>query len=97
MVPGYKMASVENDVLDIGRQLEKLTYGKKEKRGVLVQCGLHPHVLSLTITLYCVELLDGDVDTDVQALDLLKALSKLKVNLTILTSTRIGMTVNALR
>ena len=31
------------------------------------------------------------------ALDLLKALSGLEVNLTILTTTRIGMTVNALR
>ena len=32
-----------------------------------------------------------------QALDLLKALSKVKMNLSILTHTRIGMTVNALR
>jgi transcription elongation factor S-II len=32
-----------------------------------------------------------------QALDLLKALGKLDINLNILTSTRIGMTVNALR
>jgi transcription elongation factor S-II len=32
-----------------------------------------------------------------QALDLLKALSKVNMNLTILTSTRIGMAVNSLR
>ena len=43
---------------------------------------------------------DGDDSESVdpsQALDLLKALGQLKVNLTILTTTRIGMTVNALR
>jgi len=34
---------------------------------------------------------------NVQSLDLLKTLGELKINLTILTSTRIGMTVNALR
>jgi len=32
-----------------------------------------------------------------QALDLLKTLSGMKINLNILTSTRIGMTVNTLR
>jgi transcription elongation factor S-II len=39
---------------------------------------------------------DADADQS-QALDLLKTLSGLKVNLNILTTTRIGMTVNALR
>jgi hypothetical protein len=33
----------------------------------------------------------------IQAQDLLKALGNLKINLNILTTTRIGMTVNALR
>jgi transcription elongation factor S-II len=32
-----------------------------------------------------------------QALDILKALSRVEMNLTILTNTRIGMAVNALR
>ena len=41
--------------------------------------------------------LSEDPSTGENALDLLKALSELKVNLSILTSTRIGMTVNALR
>ena len=40
------------------------------------------------------ELEKSDVEN---ALDLLKALSELKINLDILTTTRIGMTVNALR
>ncbi len=38
----------------------------------------------------------GDADQS-QALDLLKTLSGLKVDLDVLTTTRIGMTVNALR
>ena len=38
---------------------------------------------------------EGDVSNT--AVDLLKMLSKLKVDLGLLTSTRIGMTVNALR
>lgn len=41
------------------------------------------------------KLTDGEDQT--QAQDLLKALGNLKINLNILTSTRIGMTVNALR
>merc|ERR550519_1475957 len=36
-------------------------------------------------------------DDQTQALDLLKALGKLPINLQVLTNTRIGMTVNALR
>jgi hypothetical protein len=36
-------------------------------------------------------------DEDGKSLDMLKALSKMKINLTILTNTRIGMTVNTLR
>ena len=56
--------SVEDDVLEIRQQLEKITAKEKDAS---------------------------------QALDLLKNLSKLKVNLSILTTTRIGMTVNALR
>jgi transcription elongation factor S-II len=40
---------------------------------------------------------DEDAVDQSQALDLLKTLSKLKVNLNILTTTRIGMTVNAIR
>lgn len=55
---------VEEDVMEISSQLEKITAKEKDPG---------------------------------QALDLLKNLSKLKVNLAILSSTRIGMTVNALR
>jgi len=39
----------------------------------------------------------GDEADQIQGLDLLKALGKLAINLQILTNTRIGMTVNALR
>ena len=39
----------------------------------------------------------GDQGDSGQALDLLKSLSDTKMNLQILTKTRIGMTVNALR
>ena len=39
----------------------------------------------------------GDQSDSGQALDLLKSLSDTKMNLQILTKTRIGMTVNALR
>ncbi|QQP40443.1 Transcription elongation factor S-II, partial [Caligus rogercresseyi] len=38
----------------------------------------------------------GDSDDGNQALDLLKVLGRLKINLDILTVTRIGMTVNNL-
>lgn len=55
---------MEEDVMEISSQLEKITAKEKDPG---------------------------------QALDLLKNLSKLKVNLAILSSTRIGMTVNALR
>jgi len=43
------------------------------------------------------EKMTGDGADQSQALDLLKALGELKINLTVLTNTRIGMTVNALR
>lgn len=43
------------------------------------------------------EKITGEGATDVQAMDLLKQLGELKINLQILTDTRIGMTVNALR
>jgi hypothetical protein len=36
-------------------------------------------------------------DESGKTLDLLKALAKMKINLTILTNTRIGMTVNTIR
>lgn len=40
---------------------------------------------------------EPDTADQSQALDLLKTLSRLKINLNVLTTTRIGMTVNALR
>eukprot|EP00091_Calanus_sinicus_P007220 TRINITY_DN18161_c0_g1_i1.p1 TRINITY_DN18161_c0_g1~~TRINITY_DN18161_c0_g1_i1.p1 ORF type:complete len:157 (-),score=68.81 TRINITY_DN18161_c0_g1_i1:19-465(-) len=43
------------------------------------------------------EKMTGDEADQSQALDLLNCLGKLDINLQILTSTRIGMTVNALR
>jgi len=43
------------------------------------------------------EKMTGDDSDQTQALDLLNCLGKLDINLQILTSTRIGMTVNALR
>jgi len=43
------------------------------------------------------ERMSGEGADQTQALDLLKALGKLEIDLQILTSTRIGMTVNALR
>jgi len=58
-----KMSS-EEQVIDIRKQLEKIT---------------------------------SDGANNAQALDLLKTLGELDINLTILTKTRIGMTVNALR
>jgi len=51
-------------------------------------------VLSIRKTL---EKMTGEDADQTQALDLLTALGKLDINLQILTSTRIGMTVNALR
>ena len=56
--------SVEDEVLSIRKQLEKMTEAGQDQS---------------------------------QALDLLKALSRVKMNLTILTNTRIGMAVNSLR
>ena len=58
------MSGVEDEVVAIRGQLEKISKGEKDSA---------------------------------QALDLLKNLGQLKMNLSILTTTRIGMTVNALR
>ena len=56
--------SVEDEVLSIRSQLEKITAGEKDAA---------------------------------QSLDLLRTLGELKVTLSVLTTTRIGMTVNAMR
>ena len=63
---------VEEEVMDLRKQLEKCTPGGEGAP-------------------------DGLPDPALNPLDLLRALAKLQVNLTILTTTRIGMTVNALR
>merc|ERR1719500_135810 len=58
-------SSVEDEVMRIRKQFEKMTSDKSADQSA--------------------------------ALDLLKTLSRLKINLNVLTTTRIGMTVNALR
>lgn len=65
--------SVEEEVMNLRKQLEKCTPGGEGAPA------------------------DGGPDPSLNPLDLLQALSKLEMNLNILTTTRIGMTVNALR
>ena len=63
------MSSVEEEVIRIRKQLEKMIEDQE----------------------------DGSEADQSQALDLLGVLGRLKVNLNILTVTRIGMAVNTLR
>ena len=78
----------EKEVLRIQKKLEKIV---KDESSVKNQ--LHTFIMLLYFyfnNLYFIKSQD-------QALDYLKALKNLPVDLNVLTSTRIGMTVNAIR